>query len=148
MHGGITFGHSNSILTARSFFQVGGVLPAHENTYGFNAGLPLWKGAYVTLNGSQQKLRGYVNGNVLVPLASERTPLATDPAVRGLIERWIAAYPLALQIAPTLIPRALNTNSPQSIDTDSSNIRLDQSLGDRDRLALQALVHQSEGTRI
>ncbi len=137
VHGGITFGHSNSILTARSFFQVGGVLPAHENTYGFNAGLPLWKGAYVTLNGSQQKLRGYVNGNVLVPLASERTPLATDPAVRKLIERWIAAYPLSTPNRTDIDPRALNTNSPQSIDTDSSTIRLDQSLGDRDRLALR-----------
>src|SRR4051794_34800746 len=135
IHGGLTWSHSNSILTARSFFQVGGVLPARENTYGFNAGLPLWKGARATISGSQQKLRGSVNGNVLVPLASERTPLATDPAVRPLIERWIAAYPVATPNRTDVDPRALNTNAPQSIDTDSSTERLDQSLGDRDHVA-------------
>src|SRR4051794_21178423 len=58
VHGALYFGHSNSILTARSFFQVGGVLPARENTYGVNASLSLWKGAFLSLNGSQQKLRG------------------------------------------------------------------------------------------
>src|SRR5690349_3811408 len=38
-HGGIFLSHSNSILSARSFFQVGGVKPAHENDYGFTAGI-------------------------------------------------------------------------------------------------------------
>src|SRR5579864_3774442 len=79
-HGGLSFSHSNSIFSARSFFQVGGVKTAHENNYGFTAGLGLWRGAHLSVDGSQQKLRGSVNGNVLVPLASERTPLATDPA--------------------------------------------------------------------
>src|ERR1041385_2032661 len=37
-HGGISFTHSNSIFSARSFFQVGNVKPAHENNYGFVAG--------------------------------------------------------------------------------------------------------------
>src|SRR5207302_8214431 len=81
VHGGVSFTHSNSIFSARSFFQVGGVQPAHENNYGFTAGMRLWHGAHLSLDGSEQKLRGSVNGNVLVPLASERTPLATDPAV-------------------------------------------------------------------
>src|SRR5712692_3448188 len=80
-HGGVFLTHSNSILSARSFFQVGGVKPAHENDYGFTAGIGLWHGAHLSFNGSQQKLRGSVNGNVLVPLASERTPLTNAPAV-------------------------------------------------------------------
>ncbi len=34
------------------------------------------------MDGSRQHLRGFVNGNVLVPRANERTPLTTDPAKR------------------------------------------------------------------
>src|SRR5215472_1658400 len=42
-HGGLSFTRSDSIFSARSFFQVGGVQPAHENDYGFTAGLGLWR---------------------------------------------------------------------------------------------------------
>jgi hypothetical protein len=136
-HGGLSFTHSNSIFSARSFFQVGGVKPAHENNYGFTAGLGLWRGAHLSLDGSQQKLRGSVNGNVLVPLASERTPLATDPASFRLIQRWIDAYPNTAPNRTDIDPRALNTNSPQSINTDSTGVRLDQDLGSRDKIIAQ-----------
>ena len=137
LHGGVSFTHSNSILSARSFFQVGGVPPAHENNYGFTAGMGLWRGAHVTLDGSQQKLRGSVNGNVLVPLPNERIPLTTDPAVFRLLQRWIDAYPKAVPNRTDVDPRALNTNSPQSIDTDSASVRIDQDLGAHDRIFTQ-----------
>jgi hypothetical protein len=136
-HGGVSFSHSNSIFSARSFFQVGGVQPAHENIYGITGGIRLWRGAHFSLDGSQQKLRGSVNGNVLVPLPSERTPLATDPALYRLVQKWIDAYPLALPNRTDIDPRALNTNAPQTIDTDSSVLRLDQNLGSRDKLIAQ-----------
>src|SRR6202171_2801528 len=136
-HGGLSFSHSNSIFSARSFFQVGGVQPAHENNYGFTVGLGLWRGAHLTLDGSQQKLRGSVNGNVLVPLPSERTPLTTDPAAYRLIQRWIDAYPEAVPNRTDINPRALNTNSPQSTNTDASNIRLDQDVGAHDKIFAQ-----------
>src|ERR1700693_6512916 len=38
-HGGLSFTRADSIFSARSFFQVGGVKPAHENDYGLVAGL-------------------------------------------------------------------------------------------------------------
>src|SRR4029077_8424537 len=95
-HGGLSFTRSDSIFSARTFFPVGGVQPATENDYGFTAGLGLWRGAHLTLDGSLQSLRGSVNGNVLVPLPSERTPLTTDPAASRLIQRWIGAYPEAV----------------------------------------------------
>src|SRR3984893_1940030 len=133
-HGGLSFTRSDSIFSARSFFQAGSVQPAHENDYGFTAGLGLWRGAHLTLDGSLQDLRGSVNGNVLVPLPSERTPLTTDPAVYRLIQRWIDAYPKELPNRTDIDRRALNTNSPQSIDTEASNIRLDQDLGARDKI--------------
>src|SRR5437660_549557 len=81
--------------------------------------------------------RRNVNGNVLVPLFAERTPLATDPAVARLVQRWIDAYPKALPNRTDVDQRALNTNSPQSIDTDASTIRLDQSVSVRDKILAQ-----------
>ena len=137
LHGGLLFTRSDSIFSARSFFQVGGVKPAHENDYGFTAGMRVWRGAYLSLDGSQQKLRGSVNGNVLVPLLSERTPLATDPAVYQLIQRWMKAYPKELPNRTDIDPRALNTNSPQSINTDAANMRIDQNLGGHDKIFTQ-----------
>jgi hypothetical protein len=136
-HGGVSFTHSNSIFSARSFFQVGGVKPARENDYGFAAGLGLWRGAHLSLNGSGQKLRGSVNGNVLVPLASERTPLTTDPAAARLIQFWLSAYPNLAPNRTDIDPRALNLNAPQSINTDASSVRVDQELGAHDRLFLR-----------
>ncbi|HEY1242292.1 MAG TPA: hypothetical protein VGF16_17130, partial [Bryobacteraceae bacterium] len=136
-HGGVSFTRSDSIFSARSFFQAGDVQPAHENDYAFSLGSAVWRGAHVTFGGTQQTLRGSVNGNVLVPLAGERAPLATDPAVRALIQRWIDAYPHELPNRTDIDPRALNTNSPQSIDTSASNIRLDQNIGRRDRIFAQ-----------
>ena len=126
----------NSIFSARSFFQVGGVKPARDNDYGVSMGGRLWRGAHLTLTGSQQKTRGSVNGNVLVPMPNERTPLAADPAVRALITRWLKAYPDELPNRTDVDPRALNTNSPQRIDSNNATVRLDQTLGAGDRLSL------------
>ena len=134
-HGEVWETHQNSILSARSFFQVGGVKPAHENDYGFRAGTALWRGAVLFLEGGQKKAGGSVNGNVLVPKADERTPLATDPATRAIVARFLAAYPAALPNRTDINPRMLNTSSPQTIDQNNAGARLDQHLGARDRLS-------------
>jgi hypothetical protein len=137
LHGALSYGRSDSLFTARSFFQAGSVQPAHENLYGVSATSGVWRGAHLSVEGSQQTVRGSVNGNVLVPLESERTPLATDPALRALIQHWIDAYPHILPNRTDIDPRALNTNAPQSIDTSASTERLDQQVGLRDRVFLQ-----------
>ena len=72
IHGNIFWDHNNSIFSARSFFQVGEVKPARENQYGGSVGLPLWKGSRLTLTGSQIKIRGNVNGNVLIQQVNHR----------------------------------------------------------------------------
>src|SRR6185437_5834234 len=66
-HGGISFTRSDALFSARSFFQVGSVQPAHENDYGFTTAFGVWRGAHLSLDGAWQTLRGSVNGNVLVP---------------------------------------------------------------------------------
>ncbi len=134
IHGNVYESHNNSLFTARSFFQVGEVQPARVNDYGFTVGAPLWKGANFTINGSQQRDRGNVNGNVLVLAPDERTPLATDPATREFVQQIIDSYP---DIAPNrtdINPRALNTNAPQQIDNDAISGRLDQALSESDSL--------------
>ncbi|MEK7405734.1 MAG: TonB-dependent receptor [Acidobacteriota bacterium] len=137
LHGSLWGAHLNSVFSARSFFQAGDVKPARTNDYGFTFAGPLWRGGALALEGAQQKARGSVNGNVLVPRSDERTPLAADPAVRALVARFLAAYPRELPNRTDVNERALNTNAPQTINHDSAAIRLDQSRGARDRLSLR-----------
>jgi hypothetical protein len=136
-HGRMYVSHLNSVFSARSFFQVGDVKPAHENDYGFALGTPLWKGSRLMLEGNELRSRGSVNGNVLVPKPDERTPLTTDPTARAIVTRFLDAYPSELPNRTDINPRALNTNSPQSVDTNYGSIRLDQDVSSRDRLYLQ-----------
>ena len=135
-HGSLYETHGNSLFSARSFFQVGDVQPARENDYGFTVAVPVWKGGDFSAYGSQQRLRGNVNGNILVPTPEERTPLATDPELRQFVETILDSFP---DIAPNrtdINRRALNTNARQEIDNDTIGARIDQALGDFDRLAL------------
>lgn len=137
VHGSVYETLNESVFSARSFFQAGGVRPAHQNDYGLAAGAPLWRGAFFSLDASQQKIRGSVNGNILVPEPGERTPLTSDPAARAVIERFFSAFPLAAPNRTDIDPRALNTNAPQTIDTGNAGGQLDQFLGARDRLSLR-----------
>ena len=132
-HGRLYETHRSSIFSARSFFQVGGVKPAHDNDYGFRLGGRSWRGGYFSVDASRQQMRGSVNGNVLVPRADERTAFITDPVLRPIIQHWLDAYPRELPNRPDVNARALNTNAPQSIDGNSANLRLDQDRGARDR---------------
>ena len=144
VHGRIYESHNNSVFSARSFFQVGSVKPARSNDYGFLVLIPLSQSVNLSLDGSQKRVRGNVNGNVLVPQGDERTPLDRDPITgepvdqetRDFVSRMLGAYPDELPNRPDIDPRALNTNSPQSIDNDSLAPRLDVSAGDRDRFVL------------
>lgn len=136
-HGRVRLTHQNSVFSARSFFQVGEVQPAHENDYGLALSGPLWAGASFSVDGGQKKIRGQVNGNVLVPKPDERTALATDPALRAIVQSFLDAYPRELPNRTDINERALNTNSPQRIDDDLGLVRLDQRLGGRDQVFLR-----------
>jgi hypothetical protein len=135
-HGQLYESHQNSIFSARSFFQIGDVKPAHENDYGFNVGFSPLTQTKLFVEASQQKIRGSVNGNVLVPKPDERTPLTNDPAIRPIVARFLAAYPKELPNRTDINPRALNTNALQAINNNQAGVRLDQVIG-KDQLALQ-----------
>ncbi len=144
LHGNLFWTHGNSAFSARSFFQFGEVQPANENRFGFRLTGPLARKTRFTVNASQQRIRGQVNGNVLVPLPGERTPLLidpasgerTDPETRALVEQLLSAYPKELPNRTDIDPRALNTNAPQRVDTDSANLRLDRDLDQRSKLGI------------
>ena len=135
-HGSVYETHGNSVFSARSFFQVGGVQPARTNDYGASLLIPLPALSSLSADLSQQRKRGNVNGNVLIPLPEERTPLATDPALRAAVSRILDSYPLEAPNRPDINPRAHNTNAPQSINNDMAGGRLDLPLGTPDRIAL------------
>ena len=136
LRGNLYESHSNSIFSARSFFQVGDVKPARTNDYGFQLGAPLWSGAHILIDGSQQRIRGNVNGNVLVLAPHERTPLAQDPATREFVQQIIDAFPAELPNRTDIDPRALNTNARQSINNHTIGALLDQAWKNNDRFSL------------
>jgi len=130
VHGRLFAKHQNSVFTARSFFQVGEVQPSRENDYGLALTTGIAKNIDLTLSAGQQRVRGNVNGNVLVPKSDERTALATDPATRALVQQVLAAYPNEAPNRTDINERALNTNAPQSIDSDNAALRLGVRDGD------------------
>ena len=135
-HGTLHYSHNNSIFNARSFFQATDVKPARENEYGLSIGLPAWRGAMLSIDLSQRKMRGSVNGNVQVPMPEERIPLTTDPQLLQIVRRYLSAFPAELPNRTDVNPRMLNTNAPQRVNNDVAEIRLDQSAGPADRIML------------
>ncbi|MCP5112526.1 MAG: hypothetical protein GY953_17000, partial [bacterium] len=135
-HGNLFWNHNNSPFSARSFFQVGGVKPARENHYGLRLTTPLWADGFLTVSASQNNIRGNVNGNVLIPLPSERTPLTSDPELAAIVSTFLDAFPNETPNRPDISLRAHNTNSLQRIDTDSLSAQIDQHVGGKDKLIL------------
>ncbi|MBK7930715.1 MAG: TonB-dependent receptor [Bryobacterales bacterium] len=133
-HGSLFFTHGNSVFNARSFFTVGELKPAHENQYGATVTFRLAPSTHATFDGSQNRVRGFVNGNVLVPRADERTPRIADPARRALIQRFLDGFPAELPNRTDINERALNTNAPQALNDNNASLRLDHQLTTRDSL--------------
>ena len=136
LHGDLYETHGNSLFSARSFFQVGAVQPARTNSYGLRLLIPFAGGRAFAVDAGQQKHTGNVNGNVLIPRPDERTPLATDPALRAIVARILDSFPAEAPNRPDIDPRAHNTNAPQSIDNDTAGGRFDFPEGGAGRVAL------------
>jgi hypothetical protein len=134
-HGDLYWWHQNSVFNARTFFQVGPVQPSRRNGYSGRYAGGLGRLGFLTVYAAQTKVRGMVNGNVLVPLASERTPLTTDPATAALVTKFLAAYPAVLPNRTDFDPRALNTNSPQRTDETRADLGLDRDAGPKTRMS-------------
>ena len=130
IRGSAFWSHNNSIFSARSFFQVGGVRPARDNQFGVRLLVPITTRTYLSFDGSRQMQRGFVNGNIQVPRADERSCLSNDTQICALIDRWLRAWPSQ---PPNLGDRQLNTNAAQHIDTDTAATQLDHMRG-KDRV--------------
>lgn len=142
-HADLFADHRNSVFNARTFFQVGSVQPSRRNGYGLRFTGEAGPLGYLTGTFGQRKIRGMVNGNVLVPLASERTPTTSDPAARAIVQRFLDAYPATLPNRPDFDQRALNTNAAQRIDEVDSSLRLDRNTFAKGRLALSHTLIRS-----
>ncbi len=135
-HGELFESLQNSVFNARTFFQVGPVQPSRQNQYGVRFTGGAGRLGFLTGTFTGRKTRGMVNGNALVPLGTERTPTATDPALRATVERLLGAYPNLLPNRPDFDQRALNTNAPRRIDEIDSSLRLEHNTSARGRLIL------------
>ena len=125
-HGEFFETHNNHTMNARTFFQVGEVLPSRRNQYGFRFGGPLGSDRLSFLvTGNESRESGFVNGNVLVPLPHERTPTAQDPEARALIQKWLDAYPDELPNRVEIDQRLLNTNAVQKVRNTGGSFKLD-----------------------
>ena len=143
VHGEAFWSHQNSAFAARSFFQVGGVQPARTNDYGASLTTRLGAATALTVDLSQRKLRGQVNGNILVPAADERIPTVTQPETRAIVESILGAYPAELPNRTDINARALNTNARQNIDNDRLGAALDRAFGNN-RVSLKYNVTLQE----
>ncbi len=135
-HGELFESHRNSVFHARTFFQVGPVMPSRLNAYGARAEGGIRGLGNLALSFSQKQVGGAVNGNVLVPLPSERTPLTQDPALRPIVSRFLAAYPNTPPNRQDYDPRALNTNASQIIHQTDLEGKLDRNFTSCDQLSL------------
>ena len=125
IHGSLYEAHQSSSFNARSFFTVGNLLPWRRNDFGGQMGGPVWNQRLdFNIAASQTRDSGYINGNVQVPLASERVPLTTDPAVRPLIAGLLKAYPVEVPNLPYVSLRQLNTNAVRDIVSTAFSTRL------------------------
>ena len=133
LHGSLYEQHQNSALNARSFFTVGELLPWRRNEYGGAVGGPLGSDRLdFDFAASQTRDSGYINGNALVPLATERAPLASDPATgalvdpatRELITRLLDGFPEELPNLPYVSLRQLNTNAVRDIRSSAFSTHL------------------------
>lgn len=143
-HGDGFWWHQNSVMNARTFFQVGPVKPSRRNIWGGRATGALGKKVALTGIYGQSDIRGMVNGNLLVPLANERTPRTADPAARAVIADWLKAYPAELPNRPDFDIRALNTNAPQRIDALAGTLRLDTALPRGSKLIASHAIDRSK----
>ncbi|MBI4483327.1 MAG: hypothetical protein HY652_10610 [Acidobacteria bacterium] len=108
--------HQNSVFNARNFFQVGDVQPARTNWYGGSWSGNVAPALAMVVTAEQRKARGFVNGNVLVPLPNERTPRSGDAETDAILRGFLKGFPRQVPNLPWVSPRSLNTNARQDSD--------------------------------
>ncbi|HEV2200265.1 MAG TPA: TonB-dependent receptor [Bryobacteraceae bacterium] len=142
-HASISATHQNSALNARNFFNAGPLLPSRITSYDLVAGGPVISPKVsLLLDFGQLFNSGMVNGNIQAPLASERTPRASDPQTNAVIADLLKAYPAELPNLPSVSLRQLNTNAPRSIVTANGLARLDVEPDDKTSVAGLYSVNQ------
>jgi hypothetical protein len=137
-HGSLYEAHQNSRLNARNFFTAGKLRPWRRNEYGGSVGGPLASERLAfDFAVSQTRDNGYINGNALVPLASERVPLTTDPRTFALVDRLLDGYPDEYPNLPQVSLRQLNTNAIRDIRSTGFSTSLAFRPNETDQLVVE-----------
>ena len=137
--GSVSALHQNSALNARNFFNVGPLRASRLNSYSLTGSGPLAsEKASLLVQYGQSFTSGFVNGNILVPDLSERTPRSPDPRVNAVIASLLKAYPAE---APNLGDGRLNSNATRDIDATDALARLDLKPSEGAAVALRYTVN-------
>lgn len=141
-HSSVSGYFENSILNARSYFNVGPLRPSRSNQFEVSSGGPLASEKLSLLTRFGRLYRsGEVNGNVQVPRnAAERVPQSADPQVNAIVSSLIQAYPTDLPNLPNVTIRQLNTNAPQKVNSTEGLLRLDYKPTDDTSAALRYTI--------
>ena len=136
-HGAFYEFHQNHTLNARPFFQVGSLLPSRRNQYGFSVTGPIVK-ERLSFHFAWGQVRdsGFVNGNIQVPLATERAARSSDPQINAIVNSLLRAFPAQLPNLPHVSVRHLNTNDLRDIRNTAFSVHLDAQFPSGDRLAV------------
>ncbi len=130
--------HQNSALNARNFFNVGPLRASRFNNYSITGSGPLVSDkASLLVQYGQSFTSGAVNGNILVPLLSERTPQSSDPRVNAILASLLKAFPAE---GPNLRDGRLNSNAPRDIKSNDGLVRLDLKATENDAVAIRYTV--------
>ena len=108
-HGEAFWNHQNSVFNARTFFQVGPVLPSHRNAYGFRRTTEAGPFGYLFQRlAAEDPRHGEWERSRSACLRTHAS--TTDPAARAIVQRFLDAYPDQLPNRPDFDARALNAN--------------------------------------
>jgi len=139
---GSAFGlYENSALNARSFFNLGRLMPSRYGSYNLSAGGPIkFKQGNLLMDFGQNFTSGIVNGNIQAPTASERTPRSSDARVNAIIAALISAFPAELPNEPNFGLRQLNTNAPREIKSTNGSVRMDLKPGEQSAFVIRYFI--------
>ena len=117
VHGTLFESHRNSIFSARSFFQVGGVEPAHENDYGFTFSRPSWRGADILLEGGQPACAAASTATRSCPCPTSALRSRPTPPPAPSSRAFSPPIPPSCPIAPTSIRAPSTPTRPRPSTT-------------------------------
>src|SRR5262249_37824277 len=112
-------------------------LPSRRNQFGGLLSGPITKRLSFHFGVDRVLDSGFVNGNVLVPLASERGPQSSDSATDAIVAGLLRGFPSELPNLSNVSERSLNTNALRDTRSLALSTHVDYQHNDRQSWAFE-----------